>query len=350
MKQITFTLFLLFCVTIVFGQPKDLVTAINDYARNNNFNGTILVTQNNQQLYHQSFGYANRSYDIKSTNETRYKIASITKAFTAVLILQLYEQHKLALDQPIKNYLPDYTGEGADKVTIHHLLTHSSGIENCEKNGLEIYERPQSTDTIVKKYCSGKLENEVGSNFNYNNGDYIILGKIIEAIYKKPYQQVLQEKILTPLKMQNTNLLFQASIIKDLASTYLWNDSTKVFENDPSFYIENYFSAGALYSTTTDLSLFADALFGKKLIQESTLNLMLTSYPRFWYTAYSVWVTNQKINNQQCRVVERYGGIYGANLLFAHYMEQNINIIIFSNTNATDLGKLKEEISKTLIR
>ena len=350
MKQTIFTLFFTFCLTSAFAQPNDLGKTITEYAQNSNFHGTILVMQNNQSLYHQSFGYANRQHDIKNTNDTKYKIASITKTFTAVLILQLYEQGKLELDKPIKQYLPDYAGEGVDKVTIHHLLTHSSGIENCEKNGLEMYELPQTTDEIIRKYCSGKLENEVGNQFSYNNGDYVILGKIIEEIYKKSYQQVLQEQILTPLQLKNTDLVRQPNIVKNLANTYLWNDTTKVFENDPSIYIENYFSAGALYATTTDLALFAGALFGKKLLKESTLNLMLTSYPNFWYTAYSVWVTEQKINTWSGKVVERYGSIYGANALLAHYIGSNTTIIILSNTNATDLGKFKMEISKAVVK
>ena len=336
-------------MSALFGQPTDISKIINEYAKNNNFNGTVLVTQNDQPVYHESFGYADRQYDIVNTNDTKYKIASITKTFTAVLILQLYEAGKLALDKPINTYLPDYAGEGADKITIHHLLTHSSGLENCEKNGLDIYELPHTSDEILRKYCSGKLENEVGARFSYNNGDYIILGKIIEKLYQRPYQQVLQERILLPLRLTNTGLVSQPAIVKGLAHTYVWNDSTKVFENDAPLYIENYFSAAALYTTTQDFALFTSALFGKKMLQESTLNLMLTSYPTYWYTAYSVWVTEQKINNQKSKVVERYGGILGANTLLAHYMEQKVTIIIFSNTNATDLGKFKEAISKVVI-
>ena len=344
------TFFFAFCLANAYGQSNAVEKTLSEYAQNNNFNGTILVTQNGKPVYHQSFGYADRQYDIKNTNETRYKIASITKTFTAVLILQLYEQGKLALDKPIRQYLPDYTGEGADQVTIHHLLTHSSGIENCEKNGDAIYELPLSADEIFKKYCSGKMENAVGTQFSYNNGDYIILGKIVEAIYRKPYRQVLQEQLFLPLQLKNTDLVSQPEIIRNLAHTYLWNDSTRVFKNDPPYYIENYFSAAALYSTTGDLSLFTNALFGQKLLKESTLNLMLTAYPKLWSTAYSVWVTQQVINEQKCTVVERYGGINGANLLFAHYMEQDLSIIIFSNTDATDLGKLKSEIAKVVIK
>jgi D-alanyl-D-alanine carboxypeptidase len=350
MKQFIFILIFFIANYNVFGQLNTLENSINNYAKNNNFNGTILIQKDNKQLYLQSFGFANRQFDIKNTNETKYKIASMTKTFTAVLILQLLEQNKLELNKPIKNYLPNYKGEGADKITIHSLLTHSSGIENCEKNGLDIYELRLTTDSIITKYCSGKLENPVGKQFSYNNGDYMILGKIIEEIYRKPYKMVLKEQILTPFKLKNTDLVNQSTIMRDGANTYIWNDSTKIFENDSPFYIENYGASGGLYSTVSDLGLFTSALFNKSILKENTLNLMLKNYPEFWNTAYSVWVTEQEFNHQKCKVVDRYGSIYGANTILSHFLSQNLTVIIFSNTNATDLTKFKTEIANLLIK
>jgi CubicO group peptidase (beta-lactamase class C family) len=333
-----------------FGQANNLETTINEYAKNNNFNGTILVEKANKTVFLQSFGFANRPFDSKNTNETKYKIASITKTFTAVLILQLLEQGKLELDKPIKTYLPNYKGEGADKITIHNLLTHSSGIENCEKSGTDIYELPLTSDSIITKYCSGKLENPVGSQFSYNNGDYMILGKTIEAIYKKTYQTVLKAQILTPFKLKNTDLIAQPTIVRDLADTYIWNDSTKIFEHDAPFYLENFGASGGLYSTVSDLALFANALFNKKILKENTLNLMLTAYPKFWNTAYSIWVTEQEFNGKKYKTVDRYGSIQGANTMMSHFLNENTSIIIFSNTNATDLGKFKNDIANTLFK
>jgi D-alanyl-D-alanine carboxypeptidase len=350
MKQLIILLTFFIAHSNAFGQVDSLENSIADYAKSNNFNGTILIQKDNKRLFLQSFGMANRQFDIKNTNDTKYRIASMTKTFTAVLILQLFEKGKLELDKPIKNYLPNYKGEGADKITIHSLLTHSSGIENCEKSGLDIYELPLTSDSIITKYCSGKLENPVGKQFSYNNGDYMILGKIIEEIYKKTYKTVLKEQILTPFKLKNTDLVNQSTIMRDLANTYLWNDSTKIFENDPPFYLENFGAAGGLYSTVSDLGMFTNALFNKLILKENTLNLMLKSYPEFWNTAYSVWVTEQEINQKKCTVVDRYGSIQGANTIMSHFLNQNVTIIIFSNTNATDLGKFKTEIANILIK
>ncbi|MEY4902332.1 MAG: hypothetical protein RLZZ292_147 [Bacteroidota bacterium] len=342
-NKISLTL-LLFTSFSLFGQKK----AIEAYIKAHHFNGSILVSKNGKTVLKSNFGLADRSFDIENTDDTRYKIASMTKLFTAVLILKSYEKGMLKLTTPIKNYLPNYKGEGADKITIHHLLTHSSGMENCEKNGLEIYELPHTSDEILEKYCSGKLETPTGTQFSYNNGDYIVLGKIIEVIYKKPYKTVLQEQLLTPLNLKNTGLVEANTIYKNLASTYNYNDSTKVFEPSALFYYENFFSAGAMYSTTSDLATFSAALFGGKLLNNTTLNLMLTPYPQFWNTAYSVWVTKQTIGKNDYKVVERYGSIQGANTLLAHFLEQNTTIILFSNTNATNLGEFKNEIAKLI--
>jgi D-alanyl-D-alanine carboxypeptidase len=344
MKNKISLILLLFASFSLFGQKK----AIEAYIKAHHFNGSILVSKNGKTVLKSNVGLADRSFDIENTDNTRYKIASMTKLFTAVLILKSYEKGMLNLNTPIKKYLPNYKGEGADKITIHHLLTHSSGMENCEKNGLEIYELPHTSDEILEKYCSGKLETPTGTQFGYNNGDYIVLGKIIEAIYKKTYKTVLQEQLLTPLNLKNTGLVEANTVYKNLASTYNYNDSTNVFEPSAPFYYENFFSAGAMYSTTTDLATFSNALFSGKLLNNTTLNLMLTPYPQFWNTAYSVWVTKQTINKNDYTVVERYGSIQGANTLLAHFLEQNITIILFSNTNATNLGELKNEIAKLI--
>jgi CubicO group peptidase (beta-lactamase class C family) len=138
----------------VSGQSVDIEKYIDTYVKNHNFDGTILTAQSDKITFQHSFGIANRPFNVPVTNETKFKIASVTKAFTAVLILQLYEQGKIDLNSVIKTYLPDYTGEGAGKVTIHQLLNHTSGIANMDtitsiesalKNGIPQYQQPYTT-------------------------------------------------------------------------------------------------------------------------------------------------------------------------------------------------------------
>ncbi|MGY0036369.1 serine hydrolase domain-containing protein [Pedobacter sp. NJ-S-72] len=166
-----------------------------------NFNGAVLIAKNGKIEYLKYTGIANRHYDIKFSEKSRFKIFSITKTFTAVLIMQLYEQGKINLDSTISAYYPAYKGEAAKKATIRNLLTYSSGRDTKDmRDVFEAYSNDiWSVDEFIQKFCSEKLIDTPGTKFNYSNGDYIILGKIIENIYKKPYEEVLREKILRPL-------------------------------------------------------------------------------------------------------------------------------------------------------
>jgi D-alanyl-D-alanine carboxypeptidase len=338
-------------------QAQTLEITIRDYAREHNFNGTILIQHRGKKIYQQSFGVADRAFDIPVNNETKFRIASITKMFTAVLILQLYEQGKLDLRATIKTYLPAYGGEGAERVTIHNLLNHTSGIQNFDtiksyeeaaRNGMEVYQLPHTTDDLLIKYCSGKLVHEVGKVFDYNNADYIILGKIIEKITAKTFEEALMERILNPLGMTQSGMLYQRDVVKNLANTYWKTDETKPLINDLPVYFENWRSAGGMYSTTDDLLKFAAALYGSKLLKPETLSLMLK--PGLDDYGYGLWIASAKIGGKQYKAAHRPGSIMGANAVLLRFLNEDLTIIILSNTNATDIDAFSFLIGRTLIK
>lgn len=137
------------------------------YAKEHNFNGTILIQKNGAIRYARSFGLANRSFQVPNTNQTKYKIASITKLFTSVLILQLHEQGRLDLNRTIGTYLPDYAGEGSGKVTIHQLLNHTSGFANFDtvkdvetaiRSGVPVYQTPYTSDQLLAKFAAASSQ------------------------------------------------------------------------------------------------------------------------------------------------------------------------------------------------
>jgi D-alanyl-D-alanine carboxypeptidase len=326
---------------------------ITDYIKSHNFNGTILVQQNGKKIYNQSFGFANFQFNIPNTNETKYKIASITKLFTSVLIMQLVEQGKIDLNQNIKTYLPDYKGKGAENVTIFDLLTATSGIESNEKDvkGDDIpamYAKPYSTDELLNLFCSGKLENEPGKVWNYNNADYVILGKIIEAICNKPYEDFLKEKICEPLKMANTGMFSMTKVIKNLANVYEVNDSTKTIENTPPIYTQNYYAAGGLYSTANDLLKFSNALYGCRLINSNSLKSILQPYLATY--GFGIWVYDMKVNKQQFRIAERQGAIWGTKTRLLHIFDKDITIILLTNAQTTSIDDLQAKIIAELLK
>ena len=338
-------------------QAQTLETTIRNYAREHNFNGTILIQHKDKKIYQQSFGVADRAFGIPIKDDTKFRIASITKLFTAVLILQLYEQGRLDLHATIKTYLPGYSGEGAGKVTIHNLLNHTSGIQNIDKiksyeeavkNGIEVYQLPHTTDDLLNKYCGGKLVHESGKVFDYNNADYIILGKIIEKITAKTFAGALGERILDPLGMTESGMLYQHQIVRNLANTYFKPDETKPLVNDLPVYIENWYSAGGMYSTTDDLNKFATALFGAKLLKSETLSLMLKSGLDDY--GYGLWIASPKIGGKRYRVAHRPGRIMGANVVLLRFLNEDVTITILSNTNATDIDAFSFLIGRALIK
>lgn len=343
--------------TLTQAQAQSLEATIRDYAKEHNFNGTILIRHKDKKIYQQSFGLADRAFDILIKDDTKFRIASITKVFTAVLILQLYEQGKLDLHATIKTYLPGYSGEGAEKVTIHNLLNHTSGIQNFDtiksyeeavKNGMEVYQLPHTTDDLLNKYCSGKLVHEAGKVFDYNNADYIILGKIIERITAKTFAGALRERILDPVGMTESGMLYQQDVVRNLANTYFKPDETKPLINDLPVYIENWYSAGGMYSTTDDLHKFATALFGARLLKSETLSLMLK--PGLDNYGYGLWIASLEIGGKQYRFAQRPGRIMGANVVLLRFLNEDLTITILSNTNATDIDAFSFLIGRVLIK
>ncbi|UPT69172.1 MAG: beta-lactamase family protein [Sphingobacteriales bacterium JAD_PAG50586_3] len=290
-------------------------------------------------------GLANRQLPVAINPQSKFKIASVTKTFTAVLILKLYEEGRLDLNAPISKYFKGYNGPAKDSVTIHHLLTYSSGIPNCEgTTGIQVYQTPSSVNDFINKYCSGKPEFKPGAAFSYTNNDYIILGRIIEEITGKPFTENLKDYILKPLGMENTGLLYNKTVVPGLANTYNIDDSTGVFYNDDPMYIENYYSAGAMYSTVEDLLKFDQGIFTNKLLNKSTVDLMLTPYPELYQVAYGFWVYEPVFGTQKIKVANRQGSIWGANANWLHLIDANKTIIVLSNTNATNLPEFTEQL------
>jgi D-alanyl-D-alanine carboxypeptidase len=343
--------------TLALAQAQPLEATIRDYTTAHDFNGTILVQHKGRPIYHHSFGVADRAFGIPVKNDTKFKIASITKAFTSVLVLRLYERDKLDLHGTIKTYLPDYVGEGAGRVTIHNLLNHTSGIQNLDtiksyeeaaKKGLEVYQLPHTIEDLLSRYCSGKLVHEVGEVFDYNNADYIILGKIIEKITGKAFADALKEGILDPLGMTESGMLYQRDVVKNLANTYYKPGATQPLINDLPVYIENWYAAGGMYSTAGDLLKFSDALFGGRLLKPRTLSLMLR--PGLDDYGYGLWVASTKIGGKTYRIAHRPGRIMGANGVWLRFLDEDLTVIILSNTNMTDIDAFAFLVGRAAIR
>ena len=337
-------------------QPSTPDSFLAAYTQEHDFNGTILIQKDGQITFAKSYGLANIPFKAPNTSQTKYKIASITKVFTSVLILQLQEQGKIDLNKTIGTYLPDYAGEGAGKVTIHQLLNHTSGLANFDtvkdletalKSGIPVYQTPYTSDQLLEKFCSGKLANVPGKVFDYNNGDYVVLGKIIERVAGDTYERVLKDRILQPLKLENTGMLHQGDILEGLADTYFFRPDLKAMVHDLPMYPENWYAAGGMYSTAGDVLAFANALFGGKLLKKETLALM--TKPGLDDYGYGLWSYETKINGKKHRVVKRPGQIMGAQTQLFHFLDDGVTIVILSNTGTVDLDELVAELGKKVV-
>lgn len=334
-----------------------LESFVEAFAREHDFSGTILVQENGAKKFAKSFGLADRAFNVPHNAATRYRIASITKLFTSVLVLQLHDEGKLDLQGSIKKYLPDYSGEGADAITIHHLLNHTSGLpqndnvssyQEAFNNGVEQYQKPLSPEQLLKRCCNGKLTDTPGAKFNYNNADYFVLGRIIETLDGKSYEQALTDRILRPLGLKDTGMLHWDAIIDRLAPTYFFRDDTKTLINDMPVYDENWYAAASMYSTVADLLTFAEALFGGRLIKPESLEKLLT--PGLDEYGYGLWSYSFTRDGKDYKVAKRPGSVMGANAVLYRLIDRDATIILLANTNRTDLDVFAQKIADVLVR
>lgn len=344
---------------IAAAQPSagELEALIGDYAREHDFSGTILVHRRGETLYRGSFGVAERAFGTPADDSTRYRVASITKLFTAVLVMQLHQEGRISVDSTIRAYLPEYPGAGADRVTLHQLLNHTSGIEGYDRersfqeavdNGIERYQKPHTTAALLARCCSGALASEPGSTWSYNNADYIVLGLIIERVTGKPFAEALDERILRPLGMRDTGVPRYDAIVPRLASTYYFRDDTGTMIPDLPVYMENWYAAGSMYSTAADLLAFADALFGGgRLLRPESRDRLLA--PALEEYGYGLWVYSFERGGRRHRVAKRPGSIMGANSVLYRLLDEDATVILLANTNRADLDEFAQRIGSLLV-
>jgi CubicO group peptidase (beta-lactamase class C family) len=276
--------------------------------------------------------------------QSKFKVASMTKVFTAVLVMKLVEEGRISLEQTIGKYFPDYKGEGKDKVTVHHLLTYSSGIKNhLDSLGMRPYQVKTTLEKFIDKYCSGKLLFTPGAKSSYGNTEYIILQKIIENVSGKSFEKYLHEVVLHPLGLKNTGLAKNDLHIKGLVQSYTYRDSLKLFTKDVPYFAANYFAAGSVYASLEDLFVFSNALFQHKLLKPETTKQMLTIYEQLGNTAYGFWGSKGWGAFTE-PFYYRTGGILGSRANWIYAPESKKTIIVLSNTDATNLYALSEQL------
>ena len=322
---------------------------INQFVIHENFNGVVLVAQNSEAIFKKAYGLANREWEIPNAIDTKFRIGSLTKQFTALLILQLVDKGKINLDGKISDYLDYYNKDIGNKVTIHHLLTHTSGLPIFSSKPLpEAYIGSYPVKDFVEKYCSDSLDFEPGSKFQYSNCGYYILGAIIESVTGKTYEENLAQMILEPSGMKNTGYDHPENILSKRASGY-GVDNGKLF-NARYQNMSIPFSAGAIYSTVEDFLLWDKELYSGKLLSKKLTKLMLSPQAANENYGYGWYISKDTLTdvNNPITVCSHGGSITQFNNLIVRRLDEKILIVIFSNVNGTRLGAMSKGINLIL--
>jgi len=253
-KILTIGIYLLFALT-ASGQTisNELEQAVITFVRQEKFTGTILVARKGHILIHKAYGLKNAATGEPNTINVIYQTGSFARKVKAVVILKLQEQGKLSVTDKISQYIPGYPN--GDKITIHHLLSHTSGIYNYTDNKAFMasdQSQPVTLDSMIRLFKDQPLNFEPGTRFSYSNSGYTLLGAIIEKVTGQSYQSVLEKLILKPLGLRHTG--YDYGVLNDSNKTQGYNQY-----RSGDFILANpvhssiLYTTGALYSTTGDL-------------------------------------------------------------------------------------------------
>jgi len=341
--------------SLVTAQDKagEIKSLMKLYADNGQFSGAVLVAEKGKILYKEGFGLANIEWNIANKPDTKFRLGSITKQFTSMLILQLVEEGKISLEGRLSDALPYYREDTGKKVTIHHLLTHTSGIPsytNLPNFGREISRNPYPVEEFVKKCCSGDLEFEPGATFRYNNSGYFLLGAVIEKTTGKPYEKALEERIFKPLGMKNSGYDHHAAIMPGRATGY--DQSLEGYTNAPYLDMSLPYAAGSLYSTVEDLFIWDQALYTDRLLSAKMKELLFKAHVQNPGSAYGYgWaVARKKLprSKREIPVITHGGGINGFVTLIERHVDDRHLIVLLSNTAGANLGEMSTSIGRIL--
>ncbi len=319
---------------------RELETYLDNLSAEDKFSGAVLVAKNGVPIFKKAYGLANKNMNAANNTETKFNVASMNKMFTAVAVAQLAERGKLSFDDTIGKHLPNYPNKSvADKVTIHQLLTHTSGMGNYQTE--KFFEQLDKTKTLTELlsfFASEPLAFEPGAKFQYSNAGFAVLGLIIEKISGRSYFEYVRENIFKPAEMNNTDSYEKGTGVKNLAIGYtrMNLDGSKPApdaprrENTQNLPLKGT-SAGGGYSTVDDLLKFAAALQNHKLLSKKFTEIVTTGKfdvggPAGKY-AYGF---GDKIFNGK-RIVGHNGGSLGIGANFDMFPELGYTAIILAN-------------------
>jgi CubicO group peptidase (beta-lactamase class C family) len=324
-KAVLTTLIVLTLSQIGLAQTNFDKTKLDKYfnalEQNDKFMGSVAVSKNGEIIYKKSIGFADLENKIKATENSKYRIGSITKSFTTVLILKAVEEKKLNLNQTIDKWFPEIIN--AKDITVKHLLNHRSGIHNFTNNKdyLTWNTQPKTEKELVEIIVKGGSDFNPDSKAEYSNSNFVLLTFILEKTFSKSYSDLLQEFIVKPLGLTNTYVFGKINPLNNECKSYSFEGTWKL-ETETDYTVP--LGAGAITSTPTDLTKFADALFNGKLVTNESLEIMKTIKE-----GYGIGLFQFPFHNSVG--YGHTGGIDGFSSVYSHFADDKISYALISN-------------------
>ncbi len=359
MNKIKVLVILFLIPAAIQAQAKRNVTRINNEVtrhvqqamKERNIPGlTVAVMQRDKVLFSKGLGYANLEHQVPVTTTSIFQIASITKVFTAIATLNLYEHGKIQLDNSIGGYLPNLP-ERWHTITIRQLLNHTSGIKSftsyekipCDPG---LNNRDYQKGDVLKEVACLPLEFEPGESWAYGDTGYYILGLLIEKVSEQSYEEFLRNTIFIPLGMKQTRLISYRDIITSRVNGYTFENGK--FYNARTFDLDE-FSNGGIISNVEDMIKMHIGLTTEKLLNKATLALMCskTQLKNGEMINYGLGIGLTSFKNQK-RYGHNGGGGLGFSTSLTHFPEKNLTVVVLSNADQPTgtIGELANEIAE----
>lgn len=324
----------------MINQVSRMEQVIQSYVTDKQFMGSVLVAQHGQVLLDKGYGYANIEWQIPNSPTTKFRIASLTKQFTAAAILLLEEQGRLKIIDQIKKHMPDAPAAW-NNITIFNLLTHTSGIPNYTTfpDFALMTTMAKTPMEQIELFRNKPLDFQPGSNFEYNNSGYVLLGYLIEIISGQSYQDFVVNKIFKPIGMDASGYDSHSEIILYRASGYMVTSDG--LRNAEYLDMSIPYSAGSLYSTTRDMLRWQEGLFGSKILSSISLNKMSTPF----LNNYGLGVIVQPVDGHPS--IMHAGGTSGFNTYMLYSPDDKLAVIALGNLNA--LGYVAQDLALKMV-
>jgi len=289
-------------------------------ANNNILMGSVAIFQNNELLYMKSVGFVDVEQKLKTNENSKYRIGSTSKTFTAVMVFKAIEENRLNLNQTIEIFFP--TIKNANKITIEQLLYHRSGIHDfTARNWLKWNTQSKTKQEMIEMISKGGADFKPDTKTRYSNSNFVLLSYILERIYDKPYSAILEEKIIKPIGLNNTYYGKKTNVQDNECNSYKYKKGWKI-ESETDMSIPS--GAGGIVSTPIDLTLFSEALFSGKLVSENSLEQMKNIKEN-----YGMGLRQMSFNGNTC--FGHTGKLDGFITMFAYFNDSNISFAFTTN-------------------